>query len=104
MSYDVLISNLRAAADKYDAVAVSLGADGVDLADVEPDTFGHIELTAWVKAVADQCDQATKALHDGAVDLGTNLRTTAYTYETTDQGVESWFSTPFGGPTIGPTP
>lgn len=95
MSFEVLASGLRAAAGRYRDVAGSLGPDGVELDNVEPTSFGHIELAAWVKAVAEQCDHATQALHDGAVGLADNLDAAAYYYETTDESVAQNFRPPF---------
>ena len=96
MSYEVLVENLTAAASRYRTVATSLGSDGVEIDHVEPNSFGHIELAAWVKAVAEQLDNATKALHDGANGLADSLDETAHYYETTDNSVASNFQGPFG--------
>ena len=89
----------------------SLGPDGVELDHVEPTSFGHIELAAWVKAVAEQCDHATQALHDGAAGLADNLDAAAYYYETTDESVAQNFRAPFlnrgfapGSPCVRGTP
>lgn len=103
MSYEVLVDNLRSAAGKYDAIAGKLGTDGVQVTHVDPDSFGHVELAAWTKAVADQCHQATRALHDGAAGLADGLDAAARHYETTDQGVASSFASPFGTATGTPT-
>lgn len=94
MSYEVLVDNLRAAAGRYRTVASSLGSEGVEIAHAAPASFGHIELAAWVKAVAEQCDAATEALHDGAVGLAEGLESAARHYETTDAGVGEAFRTP----------
>ena len=59
MSYEVLPDQLRAAASRYRTVASSVGTDGVEITHVAPDSFGHVELAAWVKAVAGQCDNAS---------------------------------------------
>ena len=104
MSYEVLVDNLRAAAGRYRTVAGSLGSDGVALTHVDPDSFGHIELAAWVKAIAEQCDNATQALHDGATGLGDSLDASAHYYESTDQGVATTFQSPFtSGPFATPS-
>jgi hypothetical protein len=95
MSYEVLVDNLRAAAGRYRKVADSLGADGVELDHVDPSSFGHVELAAWVKAVAEQCDHATKALHDGADGLADSLVAAAHHYESTDVSVGQAFQSPF---------
>ena len=112
MSYEVLVDNLRAGAGRYRTIASSLGADGVEITHVDPASFGHIELAAWVKAVAEQCDAATGALHDGAIGLADGLDAAAHHYETTDVGVGQTFQSPFDGGllnpsspfTFGPTP
>lgn len=101
MSYEVLIGNLRTAAGSYRTVASSLGTDGVELTNLTPESVGHIELAAWVKAIAEQCDNATKALHDGATGLAGSLDASAHYYESTDQGVATTFQPPFP---IGPGP
>lgn len=111
MTYDVLVGELRAAAGHYRDVADSLGTDAVEITHIDPTSFGHIELAAWVKAVADQCDKATAALHDGATGLADSLDASAHYYESTDQNVatsftptfDSPFSTPFSTP-FGTTP
>jgi hypothetical protein len=103
MSYDVLASELRAAAGRYRTVADSLGTDAVEITHLEPDSFGHIELAAWVKAVADQCDKATTALHDGVTGLADSLDAAAHSYDTTDQCVATQF-TPLFGPFPTSTP
>ena len=95
MSYEVLVGNLRAAGERYRTVASSLGTEGVELTHVEPDSMGHIELAAWVKAVGEQCDNATRALHDGATGVAGSLDASARYYETTDDHVGTVFQTPF---------
>jgi hypothetical protein len=96
MSYEVLVEQLRAAAGDYRTVAGSLGTDGVEVTHLEPGSVGHVELAAWMRAVADQCDKATRALHDGATGLADSLQASAGYYETTDQGVADAFRSPFG--------
>jgi excreted virulence factor EspC (type VII ESX diderm) len=103
MSYEVLVDELRAAAGRYRKVADSLGSDGVEIDHVDPASFGHIELAAWVKAVAEQCDNATKALHDGATDLADGLVEAAHHYETTDTSVGQVFQSPFTTGRLGPS-
>ena len=95
MSYEVLVDNLRAAAGDYETVADSLGSDGVEIDHVDPTSFGHVELAAWVKAIGEQCDKATKALHDGATGLGDSLDAAANHYETTDETIGTVFQSPF---------
>jgi hypothetical protein len=102
MSYEVLVENLRSAAGEYRTVAGSLGTNGVDIAHLTPESFGHIELAAWVKAVGEQCDAATTALHDGAVGLADSLVAAASHYETTDEQVGQIFTQPFNGGLLGP--
>jgi len=102
MSYEVLVENLRSASGRYHTIAGSLGTDGVEVAHVDPGSFGHVELAAWMEAVVDQCHQATRALHDGATGLADGLDAAAHYYESTDQGVASSFRTPFGSPTGNP--
>ena len=102
MGYEVLVRNLRFAAGDYRTVATSLGTDGVDVTNCEPDSLGHIELAAWLKAVAEQCDKATKALHDGATDLAGSLGAAARHYDTTDQLIGQTFRDPLSGPLYGP--
>lgn len=95
MSYEVLAGDLRAAAGSYRTVASSTGTDGVAPTHVDPGSLGHIELAAWLTAVAEQCHNATKALHDGAEGLAEGLDAAAHHYETTDQCVAQTFTTPF---------
>ena len=99
MSYEVLASGLRAGAQRYRSIASSLGTDGVEVTDATPSSFGHVELAAWIKAVAEQCDAATQALHDGATGLADALDSSAHYYETTDENVALSFQNPcFLGP------
>ena len=104
MSYEVLVDNLRAAAGRYRTVADSLGSDGVDITHVDPTSFGHVELAAWVKAVGEQLDNATKALHDDTDALADGLDAAAHHYETTDTGVAQVFQSPFTTGQFGTTP
>ena len=96
MGYEVLVEELRSAAGDYQEVADGLGTGAMCLTYRGPTHMGHVELAAWLGAVAEQCTEASKALHDGAVDLGEDLRTAATHYETTDEAVAQGFSTPFG--------
>jgi len=100
VSYEVLADNLRAAAGRYREVAGSLGAEGVEITHVDPASFGHIELAAWVKAVAEQCDHATQALHDGATGIADSLDVSAHDYETTDETIGTVFRSPFTSGTV----
>ena len=102
MSYAVLVQQLRAAASDYRSVAGNLGTESVEINHVEPDSFGHIELAAWVKAVADQCEKATTALHDGATGLAGSLDAAANHYETTDDQVRQVFTQPFNNGLLTP--
>ncbi len=100
MSYEVLVDNQRAAAGKYRTVASSLGTTGVEMTNVEPDSMGHIELAAWLKAIQEQCDNATTALHDGATGLADSLEQSAHYYETTDETIGTVFQSPFTNGTL----
>lgn len=95
MSFEVLVEELRSAAGDYRAVADELGAGAICLTYRDPDNMGHVELAAWLGAVAEQCAEASRALHDGAVGLGEDLRTAAAHYETTDDSVATMFRSPF---------
>jgi len=98
MSYEVLVQELRDAAGEYDGVASSLGVTPVVIDHVTPDSLGHIELAAWLMAVAEQCGNAHTALNDGLGALALGLRTSAIDYETTDDQVADFFVDPFSGP------
>ncbi len=104
VTYDVLVDDLRSAAGDYRGVAASLGTSGVTITHITPDSLGHVELAAWLEAVAEQCANATRALHDGANDLGTDLDTAATGYETSDHEARDAFTSPFGpsSPFLGP--
>lgn len=84
MSFAVLVAELRTAAGLYEGVGADLGTTPVVIDHVDPTSLGHVELAAWLAAVADQCTKAHQALADGVTDLAVDLRTTATTYETTD--------------------
>jgi hypothetical protein len=103
MGFEVLVENLRSASARYRTTASSLGTGGVEITHVEPGSFGHIELAAWVKTIAEQCDLATRALHDGATELADGLDTAAHHYETTDVTVGQVFQSPLSSGLLGPT-
>ncbi|WP_300644353.1 WXG100 family type VII secretion target [Nocardioides sp.] len=115
MTYEVLVEELRAASGDYRAVAEELGPGSICLTHRTPESLGHVELAAWLGAVAEQCTEASRALHDGAVDLADDLATAATHYESTDDGVAEMFRrpspfldplspflTPGQGPVLGP--
>ncbi|MEZ5096415.1 MAG: hypothetical protein R2731_10020 [Nocardioides sp.] len=64
----------------------------LDVADLDAEQTGHLELAAWVEAVVDQCDKAGQALRDGALALAATLERTARDFEQTDQGVGDHFT------------
>ena len=97
MGYEVLVEELRSAAGDYEGVADELGTGAMCLTSRDPEHLGHVELAAWLGAVADQCAEASRALHDGAVELGADLRAAAAHYESTDEAVAQGFR-PFGAP------
>src|SRR5690349_19097229 len=74
MGYEVVVEELRTAAGQYERTVSDLAGYDFEAANVAADTFGHVELAAWYAAVADQCDNAGRALHDGATGLATSLR------------------------------
>lgn len=96
MSYDVLVENLRRAAGDFRSMVAPLAGYHFATVDVSGEAFGHVELAGWYVAVADQCDNAGQALHDGAGALATSLDYAANQYEQTDQGVAQGFSGPLG--------
>lgn len=96
MSYDVLVENLRRAAGDFQSLVAPLAGYDFATVDVSGETFGHVELAAWYTAVADQCDNAGRALHDGAGTLATSLDYAANQYEQTDQGIAQGFAGPLG--------
>lgn len=110
MTYEVLVEQLRGAAGDYSGVAEELGRGAICLTYRDPEHLGHVELAAWLGAVAEQCVEAGRALHDGAVGLAEDLRSAAHHYESTDDGVAEMFRPtfpfPFGpggtSPLLGP--
>lgn len=106
MSYEVLGSELRAAAGDYRGTAAAVGAP-VHLPSVSTATLGHVELAAWLEAVTDQCEKATQALVEGAERIADDLDAAAHHYESTDDAAGLMFSSPFGfepGPATEPGP
>ncbi len=106
MSYEVLAAELRSAAGDYRDTAAAVGAP-VHLSPVTPAVLGHVELAAWLGAVADQCEKATQALVEGGERIADSLDTAAHHYESTDEAAGLLFSSPFGvdtGPTLGHGP
>lgn len=95
MTYEVLVTSLRKAAGRYRDVADKTG-EVVAVTHVEPDSLGHVELAAWLQAVADQCDKAHTALGEGAHALADGLDASAATYEATDEDAGSLFRAPLG--------
>lgn len=94
MSFEVIIDGLRSAGDKYEScVSEMVGYDFATVG-VSGASFGHIELAAWFSAVADQCDNAGQALHDGAAGLAASLRAAANDYEATDNNVSNTWKDP----------
>ncbi len=91
MGYEVVVEELRTAAGQYERTVSDMAGYDFEATNVAADTFGHVELAAWYSAVADQCDNAGKALHDGATGLATSLRGQARTYEGTDENVGAAF-------------
>lgn len=100
MTYEVLVGHLRSAANDYADIAGDLG-DPVAVTHVEPESFGHVELAAWMTAVVEQCEHATTALHDGASGLAGSLRAAARHYETTDDAVGQYFTRPLNSGLLG---
>lgn len=94
MTYEVLVEELRAASGDYRAVPEELGSGSICLTHRTPERLRHVELAAWLGAVADQCTEASRALHDGAVDLAEDLQTAAAHYESTDDSVDRMFRFP----------
>jgi hypothetical protein len=94
MGYEVLVGGLRAAAGSYRTVGTELGST-VEITHVEPDSLGHVELAAWLKAVVEQCGNAHTALKDGANGLGDDLDAAAHHYESADEQTGQWFQSPF---------
>ncbi|WP_121256534.1 type VII secretion target [Nocardioides ferulae] len=103
MSYDVLVGELRAAAALHQGVIDGLGSQAVDLSGNDPTVLGHVELAAWLTAVADQCEKAHQALTDGQTSLADGLETAAADYESTDEAVGLDFLSPFTGEPLFPS-
>ncbi len=96
MSYEVLVENLRQAAARMRSTTQPLAGYDFHSTNVSGESFGHVELAEWFQAVADQCDQAGKALRSGAEAIAGQLEFAADNYEQTDNGVANQFQTPFG--------
>ena len=96
MSYEVLVESLRAAARKTRSTTQPLAGYDFQESNVSGESFGHVELADWFKAVAEQCDRAGRSLRSGAEALAGQLEYAADTYEQTDTGVAFQFQTPFG--------
>jgi hypothetical protein len=101
MSYEVLVENLRAAAQKTRSTTQPLAGYDFHETNVSGESFGHVELADWFKAVAEQCDTAGRSLRSGAEALAGQLDYAATTYEQTDTGVADQFQTPFSTGALG---
>ncbi|GAA2140199.1 hypothetical protein GCM10009844_09630 [Nocardioides koreensis] len=104
MSYDVLVEELRAAARTLRSVTGPLAGYDFETSNVTAESFGHVELAEWFRAVGEQCDKAGTALRSGAEVLGDSLEYTATQYESTDEGVGLLFRRPLQSPFLDGTP
>lgn len=92
MGYEVLIENLRKQAGRLRTMTDPLASYDFDLKNATGESFGHIELAAWVVAVGKQCDEAGKALRSGAETLADSLDYRATQYENAEDDAQDAFS------------
>ena len=104
MSFEVVIENLRAAADTLRTTTDPMADYELGVTKLDSDTMGHIELAAWLEAVVEQCDNAGQALRDGAVTLAETLEATAADFERTDEQQAQQYTFPSLLPVPGSTP
>jgi hypothetical protein len=101
MTYEIDPALVRSMASRYDAAVAPLAHHDLPTTRVAADTFGHVELAAWFAAVADQVDEAGRALHDAVTTMATNLRVVAKDAETADDDAAARFTPP---PAFAPPP
>ncbi len=105
MSFEVIIEDLRTAADDLESMVAPLAGYSLGAPKADAEDVGHVELAAWLVAVLEQADKAGEALHDGADALADRLRGAALYYEDSDDAARQRFLSPFGpGIPGGPTP
>lgn len=104
MGYQVLIENLEAAAKSLRTTVKGMGDYDFGETNVSGASFGHVELAAWFDAVAEQCDNAGQALHDGAEQLAASLDASARRYRDGDLAVADILAgyTKYGPPAVTP--
>ena len=84
MTYEINPQLVRTMAGKYDAAVAPLAGYDFPTTRVAADTFGHVELAAWFSAVADQFDEAGRALHTSVTTMASDLRVAAHDAEAAD--------------------
>jgi len=84
MTYEIDPQLVRTMAGSYDAAVATLAGYDFPTTRVAADTFGHVELAAWFSAVADQLDEAGRALHTGVTTMADHLRVAAHDAEAAD--------------------
>ncbi len=94
MTYEINPALVRKMAGQYDAAVAPLAGHDFPTTRVAADTFGHVQLAAWYAAVADQVDEAGRALHDGVTAMADNLRVAAHEAETADGDATTRFTPP----------
>lgn len=106
MSYDVIARELHSGAGELREVVSGMAGYDLAITNAGPDSLGHVELASWLKAVAEQCDLAGQALHDGAMGIAGAVDTAGNTYQNSDESnafniVELGNGPLFGGPGAG---
>ena len=96
MTYEINPALVRTMAGRYDDAAAPLAGFDLPTTRVAADTFGHVELAAWFAAVADQVDEAGRAVHEGVTTMAANLRAAAHDAEVTDDAVAQNYTPPAG--------
>ena len=104
MSFEVVIENLRAAADTLRTTTDPMADYELGVTKLDADAMGHIELAGWLEAVVEQCDNAGQAFRDGAVTLAETLAATAADFERTDEQQAQQYTFPSLLPLPGSTP
>lgn len=94
MTFEINPALVRRMAGKYDAAVAPIAGYDFATTRVAADTFGHVELAAWFSAVADQFDEAGRALHDGVTTMAANLRVAANDAEAADDAAKAGLTLP----------
>lgn len=92
MSFEVITSEVRSAADTLRSEVEPLAGQTVLQICYADSAIGHVELMTWMTTVTTQIDDAIAELHGAVGDIAGALDYVASRYDTTDDRVEQCFA------------